>query len=198
MRNNIKLVLLDRDGVLNEDRVDFVKSPRELVMLPRACEAVAQFNNAGIKVAVVTNQSCIGRGIITDAQLEEIHAKLNFELSKVGAHVDQVLYCPDHPDLASNRRKPGSGMLIEAMQSFGVEPDETVMIGDALRDLQAADSAGCHKVLVRTGKGEKTIADGILDALQSVEIYTDLSEAVRQLIQFPCSAQPIRPKDAAS
>ncbi len=182
MHRNIKLALLDRDGVLNEDRSDFVKTPDELVMIPGACKAVTMLNQAGIKVAMVTNQSCVGRGIITAAQLWEIHEKMQAELAKFQACLDKIFVCPDHPDNATERRKPGPGMLREAMGVFQVTPEETVMIGDSLRDIQAAAAAGCERILVGTGRGKETFAQGIPQDLQPITRETNLLTAINNLL----------------
>src|SRR5262249_16728586 len=145
----MRLFLLDRDGVLNADRPDSVRSPGELVLLPRAAAAVRRLNGAGRLVAVCTNQSVVGRGIIDEAMLARIHEKLRAELAREGARLDALFHCPDHPRQAGPRRKPAPGMLREAMARFRIAPSETVMIGDALIDLEAAATAGCPPLLVR-------------------------------------------------
>lgn len=176
------LVLLDRDGVLNENRDDYVKSPGELVMLPGAAEAVARLNAAGHRVAVCTNQSAVGRGIVPSAMLERIHDALREHLARAGARIDALFACTDPPWAASDRRKPGPGMLQEAMRQFRVGPHDTVMIGDDLVDLQAAARAGIRRILVRTGKGGKTQAAGIPPDVLPVTVHEDLAAAVTSLI----------------
>ncbi|HUT49060.1 MAG TPA: HAD-IIIA family hydrolase [Alphaproteobacteria bacterium] len=176
------LVLIDRDGVLNEDRPDAVKTPDELRMIPRAAEAVARLNAARIHVALTTNQSVVGRGIIEQAMLEHIHAKLHGELARAGARLDAVFVAPDAPTGASDRRKPGPGMLREALSRFGAAPCDTPMIGDGMSDLKAAAAAGCPRVLVRTGKGAATQAVGLSAELLPVAVYEDLWAAVDALL----------------
>jgi D-glycero-D-manno-heptose 1,7-bisphosphate phosphatase len=176
----LRLVLLDRDGVLNQDRDDYVKSPAELIVLPDAPEAVARLNRAGVKVAVVTNQSAVGRGIITLADLEAIHARLIERLAAAGAALDALLFAPDAPDGASDRRKPGPGMLHEAMAQFRVGPEETVMIGDQPTDAEAARRAGVGFILVRTGKGRVTEARQ--PPVGARAVFDDLSGAVGGLL----------------
>ncbi len=178
MKRNTKLVLIDRDGVLNEDRPDSVKSPEELVLLPGAAEAVARLNRAGLPVAVVTNQSVVGRGLIDEAALARIHGALAEGLARSGARLDALIWCPDPPDRPTRRRKPGPGMLEEALARFEASPDEAVMIGDSLTDLQAAAAAGCARILVRTGKGRSTEAAGLPPDLLPVSVYDDLAAAV--------------------
>ena len=175
----MRLVMLDRDGVLNEDRADFVKSPGELVLLPGAARAVARLNAAGIKVAVCTNQSVVGRGLIGRDMLERIHEALRSMLAREGARLDTIFDCTDPPGAVSVRRKPEPGMLREALARFSAAPAETPMIGDTLRDLQAAQRAGCRRVLVRTGKGAATQATGIPRELLPVAVHSDLAAAVQ-------------------
>jgi D-glycero-D-manno-heptose 1,7-bisphosphate phosphatase len=179
------LVLIDRDGVLNEDRADSVKSPGELTMIPRAAEAVARLNAAGINVAVVTNQSVVGRGIIDQTMLERIHAQLYAELARAGARLDAIFVAPDAPAAASDRRKPGPGMLREALARFRAPAGETPMIGDALPDLKAAAVAGCPRMLVRTGKGAETQAAGLPAEVLPVAVHEDLWSAVDALLTTP-------------
>ena len=176
------LVMIDRDGVLNEDREDFIKSPGELVMIPGSAEAVARLNGAAYKVALVSNQSAVGRGLIDEAMLERIHAKLKDELRRVGARLDLLLYCPDPPWAETARRKPRPGMLLEAMSHFRTSPEKAIMIGDSLRDLEAAKSAGCGRVLVRTGSGAATQSRGLPTHLLPIAVYNDLAEAVDGLL----------------
>ena len=177
------LVLLDREGVINEDRADFVKSPAELIFIPKALEAIARLNGHGHKLAVVTNQSCIGRGIINEDQLDSIHGKLRDALAKVAGRLDDIIIAPDAPWAATERRKPGPGMLIEAMRKFNMLPAETVLIGDSERDIEAAKSASCHRILVQTGKGRKTLADGLKRHLMPVHIAADLDEAANFILE---------------
>jgi D-glycero-D-manno-heptose 1,7-bisphosphate phosphatase len=177
-----RLVLLDRDGVLNEDREDYVKTPEELVLIPRSAAAVARLANAGFRVAVVTNQSAVGRGIITEAELDAIHAALEAALANDGAALDAIYVAPDAPDAATERRKPGPGMLLEALRDFGAEPGETAMVGDTLRDMEAAKAAGCARILVRSGKGRATLAAGLPHSVKPVEVVDDLWQAADLLI----------------
>lgn len=178
----MRLFLLDRDGVLNADRPDSVKSPGELVLLPGAAAAVRRLNEAGRLVAVCTNQSVVGRGIIDEAMLGRIHEKLRTELAREGARLDALFHCPDHPRQPGPRRKPAPGMLREAMARFHIAPAETVMIGDALVDLEAAAAAGCRRILVRSGKGRTTQAAGLPAHVLPVAVHEDLAGAVAALL----------------
>ena len=178
----MRLVLLDRDGVLNEERSGSIRFPDEFVMLPGASNAVAKLNANGIKVAVITNQSIIGRGLIDEAMLNRIHDKMRNELQQVGGWVDAIFFCPDHPSNATERRKPGSAMLREALQKFKAKASMTPIIGDQLSDLEAGAAIGCPRILVRTGHGAKTQSTGLPHHVQPVEIYRSLVEAVDELL----------------
>lgn len=176
------LILLDRDGVLNEEGPDgFVKTPDELILLPGVGKAVARLNARGWKVAVCTNQSCIGRGIIDEARLTLIHDHLRSGLARDGARLDAIFFAPDPPWAASDRRKPGPGMLREAMARFRIGPEDTVFIGDNLIDLQAATTVGCRRILVRTGKGRSMLAKGLPAEVLPVTVADNLTEAVDRL-----------------
>ncbi len=178
------LVVLDRDGVINQDRADYVKSIDEFILIDGVADAIARMNRMGWKVAVATNQSCIGKGIITESQLHEIHGYMNRLLHQSGATIDKIYFAPDHPDRASSRRKPGPGMLIEAMADLKAKPDRTIMIGDALRDLQAAQTAGCRRCLIPTGRGGETLANGLPDDIKPVLLADDLNHAIDLVMQI--------------
>ncbi len=175
--------MLDRDGVLNEDCADYVKHPGELVMIARAGEACALLNRAGVKIAVVSNQSVVGRGIISADMLVRIHEKLRGEIAREGGgRIDLLLTCTDAPDVRSERRKPAPGMLREALAHFRIPPSEAVMIGDQVSDLIAARAAGVAPVLVRTGKGAELQAQGLPQDILPVSVYDSFYAAVENLL----------------
>jgi D-glycero-D-manno-heptose 1,7-bisphosphate phosphatase len=176
------LVLLDRDGVINHDRADSVKNPDELIMIDGAAEAVARLNAARHQVAIVSNQSIIGRGTIDWTMLDRIHEKMTAALAKAGARIDRLYICPDAPWEATDRRKPGPGMLREALSDFSASAGQTPFIGDSHTDLEAAKKAGCQRFLVRTGKGSETQASGKLNDVMPVRIHEDLAGAVAYLL----------------
>jgi len=178
----MKLVLLDRDGVLNVDRPDYVKNPGELVMLPGSAAAVARLNAAGILVAVCTNQSPIGRGIFGEDMLARIHARLRDELAREGARLDAIFHCPDAPGAPSRCRKPAPGMLEEALRRFGAAARETPFVGDSATDMQAAAALGCPRHLVRTGHGARTQGQGLPPETLPVAIHETLADAVEALL----------------
>lgn len=178
----MRLALLDRDGVLNQDRADYVKNPGELIMIPRAAEACALLNRANVKIAIVSNQAGVGKGVFSAEMLGQINEKLRLELRKAGAHIDLLLTCTALPGSEDPRRKPKPGMLREALSHFRVSPDQTFVIGDQLTDLQAGKAAGVRRLLVRTGKGADLQAKGLPDDILPVSVYDDLHAAVEAVI----------------
>jgi len=175
----MKVALLDRDGVLNEDRADYVKHPGELKLLPRVGEACARLNGAGIKVAIVSNQGGVGKGVFSEDMLRQINAKLMDELKRNGGgRIDLLLTCNEPPWSEHERRKPKPGMLREALSHFRATPGEAFMVGDQLRDLQAAHAVGVRRILVRSGKGADLQAKGLPQDILPVSVYDDLYAAV--------------------
>jgi D-glycero-D-manno-heptose 1,7-bisphosphate phosphatase len=181
-QSEIKLIILDRDGVLNFDSDNYIKSPEEWRPIPGSAEAVKLLKDAGYFVAVATNQSGVGRGYYSEAVLEAIHQKMHAYLAKAGTAVDAIAYCPHTPDNVCACRKPKSGMLKDLMAKFAVKPEETIMVGDALRDLQAAWGVHCTAVLVRSGKGFKTLAEHP-EKLHGTLAFDDLAAFAKHLIQ---------------
>lgn len=170
-----QLIILDRDGVINYDSDDYVKSIDEWQALPGSLEAIAQINKLNIPVVVATNQSGVARGLFTLDDLNAMHTKLKTELAKVGGHVENIYYCAHHPDENCDCRKPKPGMYLQALKDFNADPKHTLVIGDSLRDLEAADAAGCQSVLVKTGKGERTLAK---HPELKVGMFADLADAI--------------------
>jgi D-glycero-D-manno-heptose 1,7-bisphosphate phosphatase len=148
----MKLVILDRDGTINADSDEFVKSPEEWQPLPGALEAIARMNHAGWHVAVASNQSGLGRGLFDVAALNAMHAKMHKLLGALGGRIDAVFYCPHGPDEGCSCRKPLPGLYQQIAERFGVDLEDVPVVGDSLRDLQAAVAAGCEPHLVLSGK----------------------------------------------
>jgi len=176
----MKLVILDRDGVINQDSANFIKNPNEWVPIPGSLEAIALLNQSGFRVAIATNQSGVSRGLFDMATLNSIHDKMHRELAAVGGRIDAVFYCPHSAEDNCDCRKPKPGMIKEIAKRFSVELDRVFAVGDALRDIQAFSNAGCRTILVRTGKGEETIANGNLPP--DILIVADLNEAAQHII----------------
>lgn len=176
-----RLVILDRDGVINEDSDDYIKSAEEWVPIPGSLEAIARLNHAAIIVAVATNQSGVGRGLFTLDELNQIHAKLQRALARVGGHVDAIFFCPHAPDAGCQCRKPAPGLLHAISQRFAIPLNEVPVIGDSLRDLEAALATDALPVLVRTGKGAQTLEND--PQLARYPLFDDLATAVDGLLR---------------
>jgi len=184
--NTMKLVILDRDGTINEDRDDFVKSPEEWVPLPGALEAIARLNHAGWHAVLATNQSGLGRGLFDMASLNAMHARMNQLLSKQGGRIDAVFFCPHVPEDLCDCRKPLPGLMLQIGERYGVDLEDVPFVGDSLRDLQAGAAAGCPTHFVRTGKGaglsEAQLA-AIVDQVPGTQVHADLSAFADAIIQ---------------
>ena len=176
----VKLIVLDRDGTINHDSDQFIKSPDEWRPIPGSLEAIARLNHAGYRVVVATNQSGIGRGLFDMTTLNAIHDKMHRALAHVGGRVDAIFYCPHTADATCDCRKPKPGLLREAGRRFNADMHGLPVIGDGLRDLQAAESVGSQPMLVLTGKGEKTLREGHFPA--RTVIFPDLAFAVSALL----------------
>jgi D-glycero-D-manno-heptose 1,7-bisphosphate phosphatase len=156
----MKLVVLDRDGVINHDSAAYIKSPDEWRPIEGSLEAIARLRKAGYRVAVATNQAGVGRGLFDMATLAAIHSRMTQAVSAAGGQIDGIFFCPHSPQAACVCRKPQPGMLLEILRRFGVEPGAVTVVGDSLRDLQAAQAAGCQPALVLTGNGVRTLEEG--------------------------------------
>ena len=150
----MKLVILDRDGTINEDSADYIKSAAEWTPLPGAIEAIARLTHAGWHVVVASNQSGLGRGLFDVAALNAMHAKLHKLLAAVGGRVEAIFYCPHAPDQSCPCRKPASGLFQQIGERFGIDLKGVPTVGDSARDLVAGAALGCEPHLVLTGKGE--------------------------------------------
>lgn len=177
----MKLVILDRDGVINYDSDDYIKSVDEFVFLPGSLEAIARLNQAGFRVAVATNQSGVGRGYYDLDTLNAMHAKLTRALAAIGGQIEVIAYCPHSPDDQCECRKPKAGMLLDIGRRLNASLDGVPVIGDSLRDLESARSVGAYPILVKTGKGERTLAKG--KGLEGVPVFDNLAEAVDALLK---------------
>jgi len=176
----MKLVILDRDGVINQDSDHFIKNTTEWKPIPGSLEAIAKLNHAGYRVVVASNQSGIGRGFLDMGALNAINDKMYRVLAQVGGRIDALFYCPHAAEENCDCRKPKPGMLIDIAQRFNVDLAGVPSVGDSLRDLQAAVTAGAQPMLVLTGKGAKTEAAGGLP--DGTPVFADLAEAVRHIV----------------
>lgn len=179
----MSLIILDRDGVINEDSDDFIKNTEEWVPIPGSLEAIALFNHAGYSVAVATNQSGIARGLYGVETLHEMHKKMSTLLDAIGGSVDAVFYCPHLPTKHCTCRKPKPGMLLDIAKRFKYESLKGVyFVGDTYRDVEAARAAGAIPVLVRTGKGVRTLQVCTDEQLQDVLVFDDLLAVANELL----------------
>jgi len=176
-----RLVILDRDGVINHDSDAFVKSPSEWLPIDGSIEAIAELSNAGFTVAVATNQSGIGRKLIDLPALEAIHRKMRRAVTDAGGDLGRIVFCPHHPDDNCDCRKPKPGLFYKLARQYGVPLNRVAMIGDSERDIEAAKAASGRPILVLTGNGQRTAA-ALAEKNEAVEVYPDLSAAAKHLI----------------
>jgi len=152
-----KLIILDRDGVINYDSDDYIKSIEEFKFIPKSIDAICKLSSLGYKVAIATNQSGIFRQYYTLSTLELMHKKLLTTVKSKGGNIDKILFCPHGPDENCQCRKPKPGMLCQLIKHFKIKSEETIMVGDSVKDLQAAEKIGITTVLVKTGKGLRSL-----------------------------------------
>ena len=175
----MKLVILDRDGTINHDSDNYIKSPAEFRPIDGSLEAIARLTQAGYRVVVATNQSAIARGLIDTGTLIAIHDTLQRAAGQLGGRIDAFFFCPHAADAACECRKPKPGMLREIARRFNVSLADVYMVGDARRDLEAAAAAGAKPALVLTGKGEQTRAEGGLPP--GTQVFPDLAAFAARL-----------------
>ncbi|MFQ3788621.1 D-glycero-beta-D-manno-heptose 1,7-bisphosphate 7-phosphatase [Halomonas sp. A29] len=176
-----RLVILDRDGVINHDSDDYIKSLAEWIPYPSSIEAIARLSRAGWTVAIATNQSGIARGYYDEVTLAAMHTELERQVGEAGGKIAHIAYCPHGPDDGCACRKPLPGLLIQIRDALELNSLEgSWMVGDSLRDLQAGEPMGCRPVLVRTGKGRRTEAKGT--GLDGAILFDDLAAFVDRLL----------------
>ena len=176
----MKLVILDRDGVINEDTGDYVKSPEEWRPIPGSLEAIAKLHQADWRVVIASNQSAIGRGLVTLETLGRIHRKMDDALEELGGRIDGLFFCPHAPGARCRCRKPNPGLLEDIGRRLHVELTGVPFIGDTLKDVDAAQAVGARAILVLTGKGEAAARTGRLP--NEVPRYDDLATAADALL----------------
>jgi D-glycero-D-manno-heptose 1,7-bisphosphate phosphatase len=175
-----KVIVLDRDGVINQDSPQFIKTPGEFIPIPGSIEAIASLGDAGFSVVIASNQSGVGRGLFDHNTLRSIHDKLIDLVEQAGGRLTGIYVCPHHPDAGCDCRKPLPGLLKRLAADLDVQPTELIVIGDSQRDLAAAAAVGARPVLVRTGNGKRT--EVALSGDTAIEIFDDLEQAARHLI----------------
>lgn len=178
----MKLVILDRDGTLNEHRQDYVKGVDEWVPVPGSLEAIARLNHAGWHTVIATNQSGLGRGVLDMATLNAIHMRMNAALAEHGGRIDAVFFCPHAPDDQCACRKPLPGLFQQIGERYGVDLRNVPAVGDSLRDLQAGAAAGCPPHLVRTGRGAEMDLARLMTELPQACVHADFAAFVDDLL----------------
>lgn len=177
----MKLIILDRDGVINEDSDNFIKNADEFIPISGSLEAISRLNHAGYMVMVATNQSGVSRGLFDIDTLNSMHNKLRRLLAGYGGRIDGIFFCPHGPDDHCDCRKPRPGLLQDIAQRLNTDLEGVPVVGDSLRDLQAAEAVSAQPILVRTGKGERTLA--AVDNIQHIPVYDNLAHFVDQLLE---------------
>jgi D-glycero-D-manno-heptose 1,7-bisphosphate phosphatase len=176
-----KMIILDRDGVINHDSDDYIKSPEEWMPIPGSLEAITLLKKAGYLVTIASNQSGIARGLFSEQTLQDIHAKMTQLLAMRGVSIDGIYYCPHDPQANCICRKPKSGMLIKIAQDFDIDLKQTPFVGDSISDIKAAEMARAKPILLRTGKGEQVMQNNPEAA--NVPVYDDLAHFVRDTLK---------------
>ncbi len=175
-----RVIILDRDGVINEDSDEYIKSPQEWIPIPGSLEAIARLHRAGWRVVVATNQSGVARGLFDIDTLMRIHEKMHRAVEEAGGRIEAVFFCPHGPDDACQCRKPRPGLLREIAARLRIDLKGVPVVGDSLRDLQAAQAVGAKPILVRSGKGLRTLAT--LGETVPCSVHADLSAVADALI----------------
>lgn len=181
-----RFVILDRDGVINEDSDDYVRSASQWIPIPGSIEAIAALTCAGFRIAVVSNQSGLARGLFDLGALNAMHRKLRDLTSLRGGRLEMILFCPHGPADHCGCRKPQIGLLKQVATRATLNLDGLPFIGDSLGDVRAARQAGMVPILVKTGKGKRTISAGGSD-LTGVQVFDDLKAAADELIYYWCN-----------
>lgn len=175
-------IILDRDGVINFDSDEYIKSPEEWRPIPGSLAAIAELNRAGFDVLIATNQSGVARGYYDLATLDQIHEKLNKELASVGGRVEAIFFCPHHPTDNCLCRKPKPGLLHQIAEKYPINFAETFFIGDSFVDMAAAEQVGCMPILVLTGKGQRALENH--PSLARILTFPDLARAVSYVLSW--------------
>src|SRR5574337_550249 len=177
----MKLVILDRDGVINYDSDAYIKSPAEWVPIPGSLAAIARLHRAGFAVTVATNQAGVARGLFDLAMLDAIHRRMQTAVAQAGGSLAGIFYCPHGPEDGCDCRKPQPGLLKTISEQLHVDLRGVPVIGDSLRDIEAAERVNARPILVLTGSGEKTLRG--LHTPQRVEVFADLAAAADQIVR---------------
>lgn len=179
---NPPFIILDRDGVINFESKDYIKTPDEWLPIPGSLEAISLLTKAGYTIAVATNQSGVGRGFYTEADLTLINQKMLKSVAALAGKADKVFYCPHHPEDGCSCRKPGTGLFEQIADYYQLDLKGIFAIGDSLRDIKATMKVGCEPILVLTGNGEQTLLNN-RELVDEIPVFPDLLSAVQKLLQ---------------
>ena len=174
-------IVLDRDGVINQDSDAYIKNPDEWHAIKESLEAIKRLNDAGYDVCVATNQSGLGRDLFSIETLAAIHQKMINELEAVGGRIQLIAFCPHHPDVGCDCRKPKPGLLQAINEQFPLDPDTTWMVGDNAKDIECAHRMGIRGALVKTGKGQRELDNEVVSR-ETIPVFSDLNEFVNWLL----------------
>lgn len=181
-------LFLDRDGVIIENRKEYVRSWSDVSIYPQAIDALVRVAPLGYKIVIITNQSAVGRGIISMEIAERINLQLLDEIESAGGRIDGVYMCPHEPQDECTCRKPQPGLILEAAQSLSLDLNRSILVGDALSDILAGQAAGVGRnVLVRTGRGKDQAEIALAEEIHQFQVYDDLSAVISDLTSFPTS-----------
>lgn len=179
----MKLIILDRDGVINEDSDEYIKSADEWIPIPGSLDAIARLNHAGYAVAIASNQSGLARGYFTMDALAAMNVKMNDMLSPLGGRIDAMFFCPHGPKDGCDCRKPRPGLLTDIGNRFQASLSNVLFVGDNINDIKAAQAAGARPVLVKTGKGKQTARMLAEKKIRNIPVYDDLADAVDSILE---------------
>lgn len=179
----VQAIFLDRDGVINENRTDHVKSWSEFRFLPGALTAMARLASTDALIFVITNQAVINRGLVAQSTVDEINRRMTTEIERHGGRIDAIAYCPHRPDELCHCRKPRPGLIVDLLSRYRLDPRRCVVIGDALSDIDAAHAAGTPAILVRSGRGTEQLALGLATGRFGLSVAADLSAAASRLLE---------------
>ncbi|MEX2365821.1 MAG: D-glycero-beta-D-manno-heptose 1,7-bisphosphate 7-phosphatase [Pseudohongiellaceae bacterium] len=176
------LIILDRDGVINQDSADYIKSPQEWIPLPGSIEAIARLSQAGFRIAVASNQSGLAREYFDEYTLAAIHEKMHTLVEAAGGHIEGIFLCPHAPDAGCHCRKPATGLLLQIEEEFATSVAGVWFIGDSSKDLECGLAMGCRPALVLTGKGEETRQQLSPEQIGQISIFADLWTATEAIL----------------
>jgi D-glycero-D-manno-heptose 1,7-bisphosphate phosphatase len=181
---DIRHLILDRDGVLNREAPEhgYILAPEDFAWLPGSLQALVTLTRLGMRLSIATNQSAVGRGLMTLAQLDRVLAAMRTQAEAAGAHIDAVYFCPHAPAARCDCRKPAPGLIRSAVQASGIPTAQTLVVGDDVRDVEAARAAGVRAVMVRTGKGVRATAE-LLERDDPPPVFDDLAQLARNFAQ---------------